>query len=319
MRHHTETLSPTEHNEQEKLRLQQRSKELINFTATEGTYASLRNVDHLSHQDALQQATAAIAADHEKYEISRADASLIDLLGRTGGFIESQDALRQNADILTYEDGRELKDQYIIPFNHSLKEFINHHPSLGIDDLARTLTNTYIGAFQQRSNYDNFISNDTILDSFRGIAEGMRHEIAAETLLDSVGIDMQYEETDGTQLSDRKGEDLRVYLDAETLDTLFEGADWHDYLDDDTYTALVNNWHSIDIKSSKTAEMRSHAQHPDNIAAWTGLYDSDFKGPKDNTPDSLTTAYPSTSEKGRIFVINIIENATDAIQYRAQR
>lgn len=314
-----ETYAPSERKNHEQLHLQQRSKELLTFTATEGTYASLRNTEGLSHQDALQQATAAIATDHEKHEISRADARLIDLLGRTGGFIESQDALRQNEDILSYEEGRELKDEYIIPFNQSLKEFINHHPSLSIDDLAKTLTNTYIGAFQQRSSYDNFISNDTIYESLRGITEGIRHEIAAETLLDSVGIDVRYEEEDGGQLNDRKGEDLRVYLDAETLDPLFEGADWHDYLDDDTYRALVNTWHSIDIKSSETAEARSHAQHPDNIAAWTGLYDSDFKGPKNDTPGSLTTAYPTNSEKGRIFLIRIIESATGAIQYRAQR
>ena len=316
---HTETLSTNERQEREQPTLQRRAKELVSYTASEGNYGQLRNADGLSHQDALQQATAAIAADYEKHEISQADASLVDLLGRAGGFIESQDALRQDADILSYEEGRELKDQYIIPFNQSLKEFINHHPSLSIGDLTKTLTSTYIGAFQQYSNYDNFISNDTIYESFRGIAEGIRHEIAAETLLDSIGVDTRYETEDGGQLNDRKGEDLRVYLDEETLNTLFEGADWHDYLDNETYQALINTWHSIDIKSSETAEARSHAQHPDNIAAWTGLYDSDFKGPKNNTPGSLTTAFPSGPDKGRTFLIRIIESATGAIQYRSQR
>ena len=272
---------------------------LMRRAAQVGAYGRYIN-EGASHQEALQQATENVARDHELLEINEADASFIDLLGRTGGFVEAQHQLdtykqmRRSGDRLSDEQKehmRQLKLEHAIPFNHSLKEFINQHPSSTIDETTAALTSAYVSLFQTRSEYGHIIDKKEAHDSLRTVVDGMRHEIAAETLLSAAGIEYDYEVS---VEDDSRGRDL--------------------------YVILGDQKYHIDIKSSLTAERRGRKAHPDTPIVWTGLKDADFTGLKGDTPGSLIVPFSIDQQKVDRFVQNIddgIRYAQD-VDYRAR-
>ena len=190
---------------------------------------------------------------------------------------------------------RQLKDEYLIPFNHLLKDYVNTHPNDGIHATSTALANVYDKVFarfdcldstNERAPYD--ISSGYVFDKIKTALDGMRHEVAAEMILDAAGYTYDYNVT--TQ-EDARGSDLFVYLES--------------------------GWEGIDVKASQSGVQRSQGQGHASRAVSTGLGWGDFTGLNGTGKETLSIPFATAELKAPYFIDSIYE-MTARVEAEAQ-
>jgi hypothetical protein len=256
-------------------------------------YRQSRFGENKPHPAAFRSATTELIENSED-ALSESDRAILEVLKHVGVFIDAGSELdrlsatehtkRLSTNQLYYRKG--LKEKYVIPFNHSLKELINVCPNVPIKAMATTLAQGYSGIFGKY----NSLNSDTprheselpragdVAQTFETIINGMRHEIAAETMLASIGVDYSY---DVSVRDDATGTDLFVYINGVA--------------------------EPIDIKGSKLAETKAHERHSASRAVWTGLEYADFTGIKGTNPGSVSIPNAIAQEKAPDFYDRILE------------
>ena len=267
--------------------------ELIKSTViTSETYRTLRS-RATPHPDAFRQAAETVAADKEN-TLSLADRSLLQVTAGLGIFVEAQHELTSiKADTPQADRTIEhrLLDEHIIPFNHRLKDFINTHPNDELRTVSSALMNTYrlvYGRYDCLPREDvQYGTKPNTNEAFQGIQaclDGMRHEVAAESMLSATDYAFDYKVT--TQ-EDATGADLFVYIES-----IHGGQPY---------------WQGVDVKASQNALERSLQSHPRSRAVWTGLGWEDFTGQNGKGRGTLSIPYDTASEKADQFIDNIYD------------
>lgn len=275
----TNELSPKSHEVLTPPSLARRSINLVNGYVIP---LAARDRSHRSHTEKLTFATQQ-AVEHAA-DLTDNDRHLLSLTGQSWDFINAAHALdssRSPDSDYTKQHIKELKLEHVIPFNHTLKDVINENPSATLSDLRRTLVQTYRHLFANphrlnESERQNVVSTTETSEIFRRCIDGMRHEIAAETLLSATDTEYNYQ----TSVAD----------DARGIDLLVRRGD---------------DWIGIDVKCSANAALRSNGKNPRSMAVWTGLTDEDFRGTRDDTPGALTIPYRVAIEKAPAFINRI--------------
>lgn len=193
---------------------------------------------------------------------------------------------------------KDLKLEHAIPFNHALKEFINHNPDLSMDSLTSLLERTYSRYCHDENlitgqSRDGYIDSKAIESQMKLTITGMRAELAAETMLIAADVDYRY---DISKEEDSKGTDLKVLIDGE--------------------------WESIDVKSSDLAESRAHEKRSDSRAVWTTLLPKDFTGSKGIGRNCLMIPFETAVQAAPDFIDRVKQvvqeskssNSTDQLQ-----
>jgi len=248
----------------------------------------------LGQPDAAAFPEAARMLSESSNDIDPFDRSLIGIASHLGVFIDAEQELnsrrgfrnkqwrKQHRDFESNEVRiGELKEDHIIPFNRQIKELIDENPQLKIDDLARNLATAYVAIYSGQNNLhpeqpraeNPPIEYDVVVDNLHKLIDGMRHELAAETLLSAAGIPYRYKTTIE---QDRSGRDLYVELDG--------------------------HWVGVDIKASLTAEQNAHLHRDYSKATWTGLYPEDFTGIKGDRAGSVSISFDVAKKKCGDFV-----------------
>lgn len=243
-----------------------------------------------SHPDAFRQ-TAHSVAEQKGDNLTDADRTLLHITADLGVFVQAEQELRligANAEN-RYLDADEkqvmqhLKREYAIPFNHHLKEFINTHPNDDIRTVSSALTNAYGTIFGRYSCIDR---SDLIYgqnpepreahESVQAALDGMRHEIAAESLLEAADYSYDFKVSNE---EDARGADLFVYLES--------------------------GWEAIDIKASQASVARAQGKNRFSRAVWTGLDWGDFTGLRGTGHGMLSIPYATALAKSDQFITNI--------------
>lgn len=234
-------------------------------------------------------------------KIETKDIDTLEVLAHLGGFVQAQqeiDALASQENLTGYlnpndkQRRHQLKNEYLIPFNHSLKKYINSHPNDGLRESTAALATTYSAHFM----FDDNLGGTKVIptppeaeDIHRytdAALRGMRSELAAESLLSAAGYHYEYHVS--TE-EDAHGTDLYVYMN--------------------------DDWESVDIKSSITATERSRTKAYENgfwsRAVWTGLRDGDFTGISGDRPGALSIPYEIAELKAPQFIQSIYEMAME--------
>lgn len=180
----------------------------------------------------------------------------------------------------TREHLRSLTSDYLIPFNHALKEFINENPDLNIDLTSSLLLDIYAEHYDDK-NMVSGKSRDKITIRDLNEAEyqissalrGMRAEMAVETILSAAGVEYNFETT---VEDDHKGADLLVMIDGKL--------------------------EKIDIKSSLTGQMKAHEKWNGSRAVGVDLKESDYSGQKGLLENCLTLPFSKAKEVAPEFV-----------------
>jgi hypothetical protein len=275
---------------------------LVNHVAQSHEYVKLRS-DNVPHTEAYRGAVDALV-DSPDNGFDNFHTALLKVTGGLGTFVEAEAELEQIAERRTSADAeepkddqkrsRELKLEYSIPFNHSLKTLINEGPNVNMIELTSALTKTHEIVFNRYDNFNPSIkknpseiisANNTFSYIERHLA-GIRHEVAAETMFIAAGIDYSH---DVTPEEDRNGADIIAYIERPSVD------------DDELQLIRV----PIDIKASNIAEANARTHRPERITAWTGLKNVDFTGTKGNTPNALAISYDVGKEHAGDFVERI--------------
>lgn len=230
---------------------------------------------------------------------SESEKNLLGVISHLGSFVTAQRRADELSDVAKdsrlSSDQRDelkvLKNNDIIPFNHTLKELINTNSSLTKDELDVGLTRLYMKLFYRddpivvRADTDGTHDQELIhaisQDAFSGISKttnGMRHEIASEAMLLAANIDYNHQ--------------LSVEQDA-------NGADYLVYVD--------YRWTYIDIKASQTRAVRALSKRPDSHAVWTGLKPADFTGLYGNQVNGLCIPFDKAKELSGAFVQQIYD------------
>lgn len=265
--------------------IKHRINSLVAPLAKSDTYVQQRQ-QGISHVDALSSTLRNEARATE----NASDYNLLVATEQLGRFIEATSELNNIRNTINYEFRRPnndekkyinwLKEEQIIPFNHTIKEIINTDSSFTIGGLSGALTQTYVGLYGRHKVLSESIgyeiNSSEVMKELRNIIDGMRHEVAAETLLAAANIDYDYEVS---ATEDRTGVDLFVIIDGQR--------------------------HSIDIKRSQMAEARVLEKHPHSHAVWTGLKEKDFTGAKGDKTSSLTIPFETARIKSAAFVDRI--------------
>lgn len=247
------------------------------------------------------EATALTLSTSENLGFSESEKNLLGVISHLGSFVTAQrraDEIgdRRDEGRLSSDERNEmnrLKNEDLIPFNHSIKELINTDSSLTKDELDVSLTRLYMRLFYKddplvkRAGVDGTrdqpliktVSQDA-LNSISVSTNGMRHEVAAEIMLAAAGIDYDYQVS---AEEDAQGADLFVYIN--------------------------NEWTYIDIKASETSARKALAKRSDSHAVWTGLNPSAFTGVKGNQKDGLRLSFDKALEKSDAFVNRIYDVA----------
>ncbi len=270
-----------------------RASDFVRSIARSPDYANDRR-SGIPHTEAFVNA-AELFINDEDNELSNADKLLFTLVKDVGSFVEADAELsKSRAD--TEDQGkrptvnqihyrRGLKKTHLIPFNHTVKSLIDEDSNVPIKGLAITLARSYGAVFgkaqvlkkgAQRDEKDLLKLSD-VAQKIETTVDGMRHEIAAETMLSTLGVEYSY---DTTVDDDAKGIDLKVMIDGKL--------------------------ESIDLKKSLMAERKAHDARPTSRAVWTGLEYSDFRGMKNDTPGALAISYDRAKEKAPAFYDRIL-------------
>ena len=264
---------------------------LVNHVARSEEYRTLRS-SKLPHTEAFSQAIDTIL-DSPDNGFNNLDTELLRTTASIGTFIEAQEELsfleekRSTHGRLSdddYERTKELKLEYVIPFNHTLKSLINESPNVGISDFTSALAKTYQAAYgrynalmpEQEKDAQSIIPLNEVMYRLKQITNGMRHEIAAETMLTAAGIAYDY---DVSVEEDARGIDMVVYIDGQR--------------------------EPIDIKASFLAEDKARQKRGDSRAVWTELSREDFRGMKGNSDDALSIPYETAQYHAESFVDRI--------------
>lgn len=223
-------------------------------------------------------------------ELTDAEHASLGVLTKLGSFVDADRELKLmgsaadgHRSSYDHTKARLLKDRYLIPFNHALKDLINHHPNLEQNEFVGTLAESYAVIY---GDYDSFrrtarympVDVDEAYAAIQRRTVGMKHEIAAETMLAAADVNYDY---DVSVAEDAGGNDIYIEL-----------------FDD-------RQWLGVNLKASELAEQRALREYPGSLAVWTGLQESDFKGMKGNTIRGLTIPYATASAKGPEFVQRI--------------
>ena len=249
-----------------------------------------------STKDAVE-ATALKLAAAEGSEHSQSEKNLLNVIGHLGSFViasrRADDLSNEAKDgYLSYDDRDELKNlklNTLIPFNHSIKELINTDSTMTKSELDANLARLYMRMF---SNDDPIVINERdsegvaqstleyvskdALNSVSVITNGMRHEIAAETMLSAAGYEFDY---NVSAQEDARGADLFVYLET--------------------------GWTYIDIKASEAAASKALSQRANSHAVWTGLRPSDFDGAKGSQTDAMRISFEEANSQADAFLARI--------------
>lgn len=280
----------------EKLVSQEHIVDLAKIVARSPSYQKLVQ-DGYAHTDAYRLSAEEIATSDES-ELSYADRDLLAVTGYLGLYVQASHEVdefnkenagkfvgRENLDAIS-----ELKKQCIIPFNHRLKEFINTHPENNIERVASNLSAAYMLIFSRYNclrvdeplGAQDTPSPHEIRGSIRRVLNGMRHELAAEALLDAGNLEYNYETTVN---DDARGIDVKVELPG-------------------------YGWVAIDVKASDDAVRRAQEKHPLTRAVATGLDDDDFTGHTGKRVNTLSIPFDTAIEKSAGFERRIC-TATD--------
>lgn len=270
-----------------------RVADFVRSIARSPDYAEQRRA-HIPHTEAFI-ATADSIINDEENELSSADRALFTLAKEVGGFIEADRQLsasrnnlgdRQPTNNQRYYQKR-LKEEYLIPFNHSVKDLINEDPNLPIKGLSVTLARTYATVFAKSHVLDggkprfedDIIKTSEVAFTLEEIIDSMRHEIAVETMASTLGVEYDF--------------NISVEDDAKGVDVLI--ADSRGVL------------RGIDIKKSELAARRAHEKRSDSNAVSTGLVYADFTGVKNDTHGALTIPYETARLKAPDFYNRVLE------------
>jgi len=265
---------------------------LVNHVARSPEYGELAS-KKVPHTEAFSSAIDSIVNSPDN-GFNSFDNALLVVTSKLGTFIEAQQELdeieserKSNGGHLTessFQLSKKLKKEYVIPFNHELKALINEGPNVKMRDLTTALTSAHTAVFSRyNSLYPNAPKNPRMMQkpsevayNLDTIVNGMRHEIAAETMLSAANIEYDYNVTVD---EDARGIDIIVYLDGKR--------------------------EPVDIKSSLAAENRTRDKHPDARAVWTELGWEDFTGMKGNNPGALSIPYSTAEYSADSFVDRI--------------
>lgn len=247
------------------------------------------------------ESTALTLSTSEDLGFSESEKSLLGVISHLGSFVTAQrraDEMgnRRDEGRLSQSERNEmnrLKNEDLIPFNHSIKELINTDSSLTKDELDANMTRLYMRLFYkddplvkradtdgtQDQNLIKTVSQDA-LNSISVSTNGMRHEVAAESMLTAAAIEYDYQ-VDPEE--DAQGADLFVYIN--------------------------NEWTYIDIKASETSARKALAKRSDSHAVWTGLNPSAFTGAKGTQKNGLRLSYEEAMSHADAFVDRIYDVA----------
>lgn len=244
------------------------------------------------HPAAFKSVSERMASD-TKGELNDADRALLRVVGSLGEFTQAQHELSTIYETAKgrYLDedekwvARNLKKEFIIPFNHHLKEFINTHPNDEIRTVSSALTNAYGTIF---SRYECIDKKDTMYRSspspqeafsqIQATLDGMRHEVAAETIIEAT--DYSYDREVSAD-EDAHGNDLFIFLES--------------------------GWEGLDVKASPMAVAKARSEHRFSRAVWSGLEWGDFTGIKGTGHGTLSIPYATAVEKSDMFIQNVYE------------
>lgn len=264
----------------------------------------LRKRNHgYSHPEAFHD-IALLAADNQEAPLRDAERDLLRVVANLGRFIQAHhelNTLRSTPHLSEAgkEESTRLKREIVIPFNSTLKNFINSHPNERLGATASALAATYEAYFSRHDCLTNeaaeplfVIPNSEASKTLRTTLNGMRHELAAETMLMAAGYDVRF---NTTVEDDASGTDLFVFID--------------------------NTRVPLDIKASETAVEEARAKYRYSRAVWTGLTREDFTGMNGQAFDALSVSYGVASEKSTTFVerINEMRERIKKQQLRARR
>lgn len=245
----------------------------------------------LSYATATAFRLAADAAVEDKENgLNQADRALLRVTGQLGVMAEARQELGEiYADDGFYPNYQErqlakhLKETYVIPFNHALKDIINTHPNEEFNKITSALAGAHNMIF---SSHASFRPGELIhaqkpspVDVARGIEDclnGMRHEVAAESMFAAADIDYDY---DVSPEEDAAGVDIFVFRDG--------------------------NREGVDLKASRTSAIRAQDRHPLSRAVWSGLNPTDFTGQKGTGRNTLSIPFSVAEAKSVAFVAEI--------------
>jgi len=247
------------------------------------------------------ETTASILSTYEDLGYSESEKNILGVISHLGSFVTAQRRADEMGDrrdegrmsIADRNEMARLKNNDLIPFNHAIKELIDTDSSLTKDELDASLTRLYMRLFYKEDplvkkadsdgthdqNLIKAVSQDA-LTSISVSTNGMRHEVAAESMLAAAGIDYDYQVS---AEEDAQGADLFVYLNRE--------------------------WVYIDIKASEMSAKKALAKRSDSHAVWTGLTQSSFDGAKGNQKNGLRLSYAQAQNYSNDFVNRIFDVA----------
>jgi len=233
-----------------------------------------------------------------KPALSESDKTALHVVAELGRFIEAQHELRRDQatqrhqasqrdpaaqrdqrDITERERIRHLKLEYVIPYNHIIKEFVNNHPNDNIEAVSSALASTYQFIY---GRYHCLPASEThsttrptqrdVYNSIKNSLDGMRHEVATEGLLQAANLDYDYNITAD---EDANGADIFVQLNGRR--------------------------EAVDIKASESAVARSQQDYRFSQAVWTGLTKEDFTGLYGTATNALSIPYDTVITKADAF------------------
>ena len=252
----------------------------------------------LSTKDAIETTALDIAAS-EGLGYTDSEKNILGVIGHLGSFVigqkrASEISVQRENSYLNQEvrkELRELKVNTLIPFNHAIKELINTDSSLSKDVLDANLTRLYMRLFSsddplvvkatERGSLDQSVLGVVSRDALQQISvatNGMRHEIAAETILTAAGYSYDYNVNTN---EDAQGADLFVYLES--------------------------GWTHIDIKASEASANKALLSHRNSHAVWTGLNPSKFDGAKGDQSNALRVSFDTALESADGFIQRIYD------------
>jgi hypothetical protein len=244
---------------------------------------------------AFSEAAATLAQSPE--DMDDFDRSVLSITSQLGLYVDAQQELKtlqeERRRLKQSGEGypeslkiriQELKRNYLIPFNRTVKELINNNPSLPMDALTKNIGVAYQGIYshynslhpQQPPEEFSKVPLDSVLYDIEDCINGMRHEIAAESLLTAAGVEYDY---NVSEAQDEKGRDI--------------------------FVKLHGKWIGTDIKASINSEVNAHQTLYSSRAVWTGLKPQDFTGVKNNAPDSVSIPFTTAQEHADAFVERI--------------
>ena len=263
---------------------------LVNHVGRSEEYRTLRS-QKVTHTDAFSGAIEAIINSPEN-GFNDADSALLNVASGLGTYIEAGQELNNLKDArkereLSDEEAeriKELKLNYLIPFNHSLKAFINESPNTTISELSTALTRTHTAVFAPHNSLHpesfKYIEDtpkpSAVLYELTKDINAMRHEIAVETMLSAAGIEYDY---NISVEEDADGIDIIVYIDGIRT--------------------------PIDIKSSRHAVDRALEKDPTAHAVATHLGDQHFTGMHGSAENALCIPFSIATSRAPLLVADI--------------